>query len=189
MFRTKGLKCDTNSYLEGKSGVSGGVSKSPLFVTFDSRVAERPLKIILSHFQFYLPPLKLLHFPYWTSKIQYNLMKFTSFDVDFLIFQITKLQIFFAQSLCFCYLGPPVGVKAWKRHQAASLNHSFRWGAHRVRAAVAQIVLVVRKLLLVSEWWKVEGCETSNCWSELKGCYCCCQRFSWQQSYFKTKHL
>ena len=52
MFWTKGLKCDTNSYLEGKSGVSGGVSKSPLFVTFDSRVAERPLKIILSHFQF-----------------------------------------------------------------------------------------------------------------------------------------
>ena len=137
----------------------------------------------------YLPPLKLLHFPYWTSKIQYNLIKFTSFDVDFLIFQITKLQIFFAQSLCFCYLGPPVGVKAWKRHQTASLNHSFCWGAHRVRAAVAQIVLVVRKLLLVSEWWKVEGCETSNCWSELKGCYCCCQRFSWQQSYFKTKHL
>ena len=35
----------------------------------------------------YLPPLKLLHFPYWTSKIQYNLIKFTSFDVDFLIFQ------------------------------------------------------------------------------------------------------
>ena len=32
----------TLSYLDGKSGVSGGVSKSPLFVTLDSRVAERP---------------------------------------------------------------------------------------------------------------------------------------------------
>ena len=33
-----------HSYLEGKSGVSGGVSKSPLLVTLDSSVAERPLK-------------------------------------------------------------------------------------------------------------------------------------------------
>ena len=32
----------THSYLDGKSGVSGGVSKSPLFVTLDSRVADRP---------------------------------------------------------------------------------------------------------------------------------------------------
>ena len=35
------------SYLEGKSGVSGGVSKSPLFVRFDSSVADRSCKPIL----------------------------------------------------------------------------------------------------------------------------------------------
>ena len=48
-------------------------------------------------------------------------------------------------------LGPPVGVKAGKRNKASALDHSFRRGAHRrVRAAVAQVVLVVCKLLLVS---------------------------------------
>ena len=49
-------------------------------------------------------------------------------------------------------LGPPVGVKAGKRNKASTLDHSFRRGAHRrVRAAVAQVVLVVRKLLLVED--------------------------------------
>ena len=47
-------------------------------------------------------------------------------------------------------LGPPVGVKAGKRNKASALDHGFRRGAHRrVRAAVAQVVLVVRKLLLI----------------------------------------
>ena len=52
------------------------------------------------------------------------------------------------------YLGPAVGVKAWKRNEAAStaLNHCFRGSAHCIRAAVAQVVLVVCELLLVSQY-------------------------------------
>ena len=48
------------------------------------------------------------------------------------------------------YLGPSVGVEAGKRNKAASLDHGLRGCAHRrLRAAVAQVVLVVRKLLLI----------------------------------------
>ena len=55
------------------------------------------------------------------------------------------------------YLGPSVGVEAGKRNKAASLDHGLRGGTHRcrahrrLRAAVAQVVLVVRKLLLVED--------------------------------------
>ena len=54
------------------------------------------------------------------------------------------------------YLGPSVGVEAGKRNKATSLDHGLRGRAHcrrahrRLRAAVAQVVLVVCKLLLVS---------------------------------------
>ena len=58
------------------------------------------------------------------------------------------------------YLGPSVGVEAGKRNKAASLDHGLRGCAHRrLRAAVAQVVLVVRKLLLSSHNYCLDICS------------------------------
>ena len=49
------------------------------------------------------------------------------------------------------HLRPPTGVKAGKRNKTSTLDDRFCRSAHCLRAAVAQVVLVVRELLLVSE--------------------------------------
>ena len=60
------------------------------------------------------------------------------------------------------YLRPPTGVKAGKRNKTSPLDDRFCRGAHRLWAAVAQVVLVVRELLLVSEWWQILGWGTGS---------------------------
>ena len=60
------------------------------------------------------------------------------------------------------HLRPPTGVKAGKRNKTSPLDDRFCRSAHCLWAAVAQVVLVVRELLLVSEWCKILGWETGS---------------------------